>query len=304
MSLFFCKMSWRVLFIENSDYLNLYLDNLKISKGIDETTIPLSDINSIIIDNNNLVISSALISKCMEYNINVVLCDSFHLPSAIIFPYSGNYKASKQLKKQLDWEDDTKNILWKIIVKKKITNQKQILEKNKLSKNAIEILNNYRDNVEEADLTNREGLAAKIYFKELFGKDFIRGNDDPVNAALNYGYSILRSQICRVLVSRGLNPHFGIFHRSETNSFNLADDFIEPFRPIVDSFVFDNITKETVFNREIRISIIEHLTKKIIIDNKIHSITNSTVLMIDSILHFFETGDIDSIKLPNCIVYE
>ena len=121
-------MSWRVLYIEESDYLNLYLDNLKIKKGIDETTVPLSDINSIIVDNNKTNISLSLINKCMEYKVNIITCDIYHLPNGIIIPYSGNYQSALQLRKQIEWKEETKNIIWQYIIKKKILNQAKILE--------------------------------------------------------------------------------------------------------------------------------------------------------------------------------
>ncbi len=297
-------MSWRIIYIESSDYLNLYLDNLKITKGIEKITIPLSDVNSIIIDNHSLVMSASLISKCMEYNINIVICDPFHLPSALIFPYSGNYNSSFQLRKQLEWEENSKMYIWQEIVKAKIKNQKNVMEYFDANPEYISILDKYYQEVELNDKTNREGLAAKIYFRELFGDDFLRKSDDVRNSALNYGYSILRSQICRALVARGLNPHFGIFHRGPSNPFNLADDVIEVFRPIVDQYVLKNLKINDVFTRNIRVELVAQTTKKVMIDGKIHTINNAIIIMVDSIISFFETGNIDEIKFPGVKIYE
>ena len=305
-SLFLYKkiMSWRVIYIESSDYLSLYLDNLRIKKGIDETIIPLSDLNSIVIDNNNIVLSTALINKCMEYKVNIILCDIYHLPNALIIPYSGNYQSTAQLKKQIDWTDDIKNIIWKIIIEKKILNQSMILLKHRRDKKVIDHMTKFSDEVKPGDKTNREGLAAKIYFRELFGKDFIRHADDIVNAGLNYGYSILRSQISRALVARGLNPHLGIFHKGRSNQFNLADDVIEVFRPIIDDYVFINLLESDSFIRDHRLALIELTTEKIKIDGNYQTIVNAMNIMIDSILNAIETGNIDLIKLPEPLVNE
>lgn len=100
------------------------------------------------------------------------------------------------------------------------------------------------ERVLSGDSDNREAVAAALYFPLLFGEGFSRGSDDPRNAALNYGYTILRGGIARNLVMHGLEPCIGIHHRSELNNFNLADDLIEPFRPIVDLYVAQNFSEE------------------------------------------------------------
>ena len=300
----FLHMSWRVLYIEESDYLNLYLDNLKIKKGIDETTVPLSDINSIIVDNNKTNISLSLINKCMEYKVNIITCDIYHLPNGIIIPYSGNYQSALQLRKQIEWKEETKNIIWQYIIKKKILNQAKILE---LKDKDIKVINHmikFSNEVKINDKTNREGIVAKIYFRELFGSDFKRMNDDIINAGLNYGYSILRSQISRELVARGLNLHLGLFHNSITNQFNLADDIIEVYRPIIDSYVYDELKDKLSFLRENRLELIKITTKKVMIAGKKQTITNSMNIMINSILKVIETGDINELVFPDSIIYE
>ena len=280
-------MSWRIVYVEKSDYISSYLDNLKIKKGIDEIKIPFSDINSIIID------------KCVEYKINLVICDYFHLPSSILLPYSGNYQTSLVLFNQLNWKKESKEYIWKEIVKAKIFNQKTVLRLTHKSTEVIDLLEKYINEVEEGDITNREGLAAKAYFRELFGKDFNRNEDNIINASLNYGYSIIRSQICRSLVARGLNPHFGIFHKGISNGFNLADDLIEVYRPIVDIWVYRNINNYDIFNKDIRINLINLTTKKIRYGNSNITIINSINSFINQIIDFFETGIISEIVIPN-----
>ena len=297
MSLFF-YMSWRIVYIEKGDYLNSYLDNLKIKKGIDEIKIPFNDINSIIIDNNYTVMTTGFINKCVEYKINLVICDYYHLPSSILLPYSGNYQTTLILYKQLEWQENEKNYFWKEIIKTKIKNQCKVLKILNKDKNSIQLLERYTNEVEEKDKTNREGLAAKVYFRALFGDTFNRNNDDVINACLNYGYSIFRSQICRNLVARGLNPHFGIFHKGINNEFNLADDLLEIYRPIVDLWVGKNVKQEDIFNREIRLELINLSTKKIQYEQKVTIITSINIL-ITKMFAFFETGNVDDILFPD-----
>ncbi|MGI6325184.1 MAG: type II CRISPR-associated endonuclease Cas1 [Bacilli bacterium] len=297
-------MSWRIVYIESSDYLSLYLDNIKIKNGMDETTIPLSDINSIVIDNNSTAVTVALINKCMEYKINMVMCNLSHLPNAIIIPHDGNYQSAYQLQKQIKWEIETLKYVWNLFVKAKIRNQVSILRVLQRDGEVIKKMLEFMEQVEDGDSGNREGLAAKMYFRELFGDDFKRYADDSINAALNYGYSILRSQIARALVARGLNPQLGIFHRGAGNAFNLADDFIEPLRPIIDKWVYENIKKDQLFNRENRLALIQLTTKKIEYNNRKVTIIMALNILIDNFLDFMDTGDVSKLVFPNVIVYD
>lgn len=297
-------MSWRIVYIEDSDCLNLYLDNLKVRKGKDITTIPLSDINSIVIDNYSTTMTVGLINKCMEYKINLITCNYNHMPYSIITPYSGNYQSTSQLLKQIKWTEEYLAIAWLYFVKAKIKNQIRVLELENKSAETINLLREYMENVMISDSTNREGLAAKVYFRELFGNKFKRFEIDSVNGALDYGYSILRSQISRALVARGLNPHLGIFHRGPGNPFNLADDFIECFRPIVDHWTYKNIKYNLPFNRENRLELLSLMTKKIIYNNQKITIINAINLLIDNYLNFIDTGVVDTLVFPDIKVYD
>lgn len=141
------------------------------------------------------------------------------------------------------------------------------------------------------DSTNREGLAAKMYFRELFGSDFIRFNEDVVNAGLNYGYSIFRSLITSIIVAKGYLPNLGIFHIGKMNYFNLSDDVIEVFRPIVDDYVVNNMMQDIMFKQEHKDALINLTTQKIKIDNKKQTIPNAINIYLDSIFRFLEDDD-------------
>lgn len=277
-------MSWRILYIEEQDYLSLYLDNVRIKKINRDITIPLSDINTIMIDNQQTTLSANLINKCAEYNVSIVTCNHKHLPQAIILPSSGHYRAAAMFREQLCWQGDTLAKLWQKIVQIKIINQANILQETNKSLPVRDRLYKFAAETQLADAGNCEGLAAKMYFRELFGVDFFRDAESPINAALNYGYSIFRSQIARALVAHGLNPHIGIFHRGPNNAFNLADDIIEPFRPIVDRFAYKMMIPGTIFSRDHRLALIALPTKKVVFDGKkitlIFAITNTVQLLI------------------------
>lgn len=142
-----------------------------------------------------------------------------------------------------------------------------------------------------------------MYFRELFGKDFIRFEQDAVNAGLNYGYSILRSQISKVLLSRGLNPSIGIFHKGAENIFNLSDDVIEVFRPIVDNYVFENLIGSAMLTRENRVSLIKLTTKKMLYNNEKHTFFNVLNLYVNNILDVLQLG-IETLVIPEFKNYD
>lgn len=153
------------------------------------------------------------------------------------------------------------------------------------------------------DKSNREGLAAKVYFHELFGLDFRRFDDDIINAGLNYGYAILRSQISKTVIAKGLNPCLGIFHKGYDNPFNLSDDIIEVFRPLIDQYAYRNLRDAIIFTKKNRIELIELTGKDAIINFQKQTIFNVISMFIDKIIYIFETGDIES-YIPVRLIYE
>ena len=286
-------MGWRIVYIENAMSVKLYLDNIKIIKDTNEVTIPLSDIHTLVIDNQMITITVPLINKCSENNINLIICNIEHLPQSIINPYSGNYQYPIMLKKQIEWDEDIKLLLHQKIIKNKILNQSDLLKSLFLNQDVINRIVGYSFEVKPGDFENREGLAAKTYFRELFGKNFKRFEDDPINAGLNYGYSILRSQISKTLIAKGLTPCIGIIHRGAINPFNLSDDIIEVFRPIIDEFVYKFLKETVILTRQNRLDIIKITGNDAYIKSKRQTIFNTISIYIDSIIKVFETNDIN-----------
>ncbi len=285
-------MGWRIIYIENAMSIRLYLDNLKIEKETTEVTIPLSDIHSLIIDNQKVTMTVPLINKCSEYNINLILCSIEHMPQTIIQPYSGNFQSPLMLKKQMEWNSVTKNILHKLIIKNKITNQIDLLKHLNRGVEVITKLNQFAEEVNEGDTLNREGLSAKMYFRNLFGSTFKRFEDDVINIGLNYGYSIFRSQISKTLIAKGLLPCIGIIHIGYNNPFNLSDDIIEVFRPLVDWYVYTHLKEALIFKKEHRLDLIKLSTTDVLIKGTRQTLLNAISIYIDRILDVFETGDI------------
>lgn len=293
-------MGWRVVYIEESQRLSLYLDNLKVLLSDDqEILIPLKDINSLICDNYKMTMTVQLLNQCAENNINVVICGIDHQPKMMMVPHSAHHTMALVLRKQIYWDDEKKKVLHQNIVQAKINNQISVLKSKKINDVRINRIESFITEVEPGDPGNREGLAAKMYFNLLFGSDFIRFGDDPVNAGLNYGYAILRSQISKIIYSKGLNASIGIFHKGPSNMFNLSDDIIEPFRPIIDSFVYDHLRYANEFTNAHRKALIQLTTEKILINNQKHTIFNAMNMMVESILNYFE--DVNGLVFPHVL---
>ena len=200
-------------------------------------TIPIEDIGVIIIDHQQVSITIPLMNALVEGNVQVVVCNDHGMPSAMLQSFEGNNLQGEILRNQIGVGEVLKKQIWKQIVEAKIKNQSALL--NKVGRNGS-ILKTYYQNVKSGDTDNREGIAARIYFSELFGELFVRDRSlSGINLLLNYGYTILRAATARSLVSSGLLPAIGIFHHNRSNAFPLADDIMEPYRPYVDEIVYD-----------------------------------------------------------------
>lgn len=200
-------------------------------------TIPIEDIGVVILENQQVSITIPLMNALVEGNVQVVVCNDHGMPSAMLQRFEGNNLQGEILRTQIGAGEVLKKQMWKQIVEAKIKNQAALL--NKVGRNG-DLLKPYYQNVKSGDTDNREGIAARIYFSELFGELFVRDrNLSGINALLNYGYAILRAATARSLVSSGLLPAIGIFHHNRSNAFPLADDIMEPYRPYVDEIVYD-----------------------------------------------------------------
>lgn len=297
-------MSWRIIYIENSHKVSLYLNNLKIEDGDECYVVPIDDINTVIFNNYKMYMTVQLLCKLSQANVCVIICEKNGLPEMVLNPLSGNYATFRNQELQLNLPEERRAELWKKIVEGKIQNQIAILENKERESKVIEKLCEYKDNVQAADSTNREGLAAKLYFRELFGDAFLREREtqDSTNVALNYGYAIIRAMMARSVAAKGLIPARGIFHKNPYNHFNLVDDFIEVYRPIVDDWVFLNMADE-FFAREKRLQIIEHMSKKVMFDGKKYQVMKSMDVYLDGVVNYMKTGDKADLKIPGALVF-
>jgi len=289
---------WRTIIISGSEKLKVSNKQLVIC-GEQEITIPIEDIYSVVIENRLLSVSIQTITELTGAGVHVLFCDERHLPVSLLLPLNTHYRVLSVLKKQILMNREFKDILWKSIIKAKITNQIRVLEFCGKYGSSIHNLEKYAEEIIEGDLHNREGVAAKVFFREMYGAEFIRMKDDAINAALNYGYAIIRASVSRTLVAYGFNCAIGIHHIGEYNPFNLADDIMEPIRPIVDLWVENNsdsliegLTKE---NRK---GLIGLINRSVTCDNKKTKLRYAIDRYINSFVTCIDKGDVCALKPP------
>lgn len=276
-------MGWRTVVVNKNCKLS-YKNNHLIIRSEDIQMIHLSEINTIIIENGMISITSYLINELINQKIKLIFCDEKHNPAGEVQPYYGSYNTSKKIAQQCEWKRYRKGEAWRQIVRNKIYNQAQVLKR--LEIDGYDKLLKYIDEVEVHDRTNREGHAAKVYFNLLFGKGFSRDDDNSINAALNYGYSILLSIFNREIVNKGYITQLGIQHKNEFNQFNLSCDLMEQFRPLVDECVYKNIQQP--FDKEYKYKIVNILNQTIEINKKEQYVNNAIPIFITSVFNFLE----------------
>ena len=201
-----------------------------------QKSVPIEDIGFVILEHRQIDISLPLLNALSDNNVAVILCGDDFMPNAMLMNLDSNRTQGESFRTQIEASEPLKKGLWKQTVEAKIRNQSALLNKLGLDGDKLKP---YYANVKSGDADNREGIAAKIYWSELFGSGFVRLRDgaEP-NNLLNYGYTLLRAAVARSLMGSGLFPAFGIFHRNRYNAFPLADDIMEPYRPYVDEIVY------------------------------------------------------------------
>ena len=271
-------MGFRIVKISNRAKLETALGYLVV-RNENETRILLDEISILIIENLQTCLTSALLSELMKHKVRVIFCDEKHNPQGELEPYGICYNSPLKIKLQLQWKKETCALVWAEIIKQKILNQSIVLKRCNLKETFL-ILNQYLGDVREDDSTNREGLAAKVYFNSLFGKDFDRRNEyDDRNTYLNYGYSLMHSLVNKEISILGYLNSIGVHHIGSTNHYNLGSDIMEPLRPFVDLVV----KTEKLSNDNFKKRMMTLLTEECYCDGKNMIIQNAVSVYVSSV---------------------
>lgn len=205
-------------------------------KGVEIGRIALDDLESVMLHSPDGVVSNQLLAEFANRNIPVIFCNEKHMPIGIYWGLYGHYQGSRRLNLQVRLSEPKRKQIWQQIIKSKIFNQAMVLKAAKADYMDLEY---FSRTVKSGDSDNREGLAAQAYWPRLFGSDFRRNPElDGLNGFLNYGYAVLRASVTRAIVAVGLHPAFSMFHHNAEDPTPLANDFMEPWRPLVDIAVY------------------------------------------------------------------
>ena len=285
-------MSWRTVVVSSRCKLDTKMGYMVI-RGEEVCRIFLDEIALVILENPAVAMTGCLLSELMERKNKVVFCDDRHMPQGELVPYYGSHDTSRKIRTQIAWDASVKGAAWGEIAAEKIRQQAKLLLDQEHYDEA-QMLQDYVAQMEFEDATNREGHAAKVYFNALWGMEFSRRDDSAVNAALNYGYSILLSAFTREISACGYLTQLGIHHDNVFNRFNLSSDLMEPFRALIDRAVYArNVTElDTACKRYLAAV----LNSQIIIDGSIQTVLTGIGIYVRSVFDALTSGEPGRIK--------
>lgn len=278
-------MGWKIVEIQEANTLKLFLGNLVIYKDQDKITIPISDIDVLLINNYKINVSIQLLNAFSDNNTLVIFCNNKCMPQTYVLPIFGNYNTLKIFNNQLKWNHKFKSNLWVSIIKQKIENQIIFLYRNDFPKERIELISKFKKEIKSYDITNREGHASKVYWNIIYGNDFSRDKDIYINTLLNYGYTVLHGYLSRSIIKKGLDPRISIFHKSFHNHFSLSSDLVEPFRILIDQKVYEIIKKGEGNMIEHKKELVNVFNTKIKINNTMQFVNNAIDIYLDAIVN-------------------
>lgn len=288
-------MGWRIVSVSSVSKLDYKMDYLLVRNQEETKRIHLSEISVLILESTAISMTAYLLRELSRNKINVIFCDEKRCPYGVLAPLYGSHDTSLKYRVQIAWAAEIKAFVWAEIVRAKILGQMATLPEERSAERRL--LMEYTQQIEPGDVTNREGHAAKVYFNALFGMDFSRSLENNINAALNYGYGILLSMFAREIVCNGYCTQLGIFHDNMFNQFNLASDFMEPFRPFIDREVKQ--MDLSAFEHAEKMHIVQILNSQVVIDGKQQYMTNAIKIYCKSLFEALEERDIARIRFPS-----
>lgn len=292
-----------ILNISIGEKIRISQEKLIIETKEEEKEIALKDIKVVIFQNDKATITISTLIKLNENKILIIFCNEKSQPQLQVLDLYSNYKVTERIKEQILWTDKNKKNCFLEIIKNKINHQKELLEyfSKEEAKCLEDIIKKLNKKMKSDEIRAMEGLAARIYFQGLFGSNFKRFEKDIENIGLNYGYTLLRALISKIVIAKGLHPSLGIEHKSILNNFNLADDLIEIFRPMVDYIVYLYISSYEEFQWECKRKLLEVLYQKIKFDGKFYKIESVIEKYIDEIINYMNNNK-KKIIFPNLVI--
>lgn len=283
-----------IIHITNAKLLHISEGRMCIENHDDTTQeIGFVDVSCVVVEKPHCMISASFMLECTSRNIPLIVCDEKYQPVGHVLGLYDSFQMTARLSVQQATSEETKEMLWNGITQQKIRHQMQMLQHIEEAK-GVEQLQVYINNINEGEcnVQNQEAIAARVYFQALFTSTFKRFADDAYNAGLNYGYMVIRALIMTKLVAKGLHPSIGLGHASQQNTFNLADDIIEVFRPMVDYIVYTHPPQSNHLTKEERQRLLLVLTQNVYWDEKPYQLGLCIEYYIDHIIKHMSGEDI------------
>lgn len=282
----------------DGQHLSAYRGFLMVGKDREEIgRIPLDDVAAVIVHAHGVTWSTNLIVALAERGALMVLCGPNHAPVAVCTPLDGHHGQNARIRAQWETGKPLAKQLWREIVVAKIRWQAAVLESRGVPADAFDMLSR---RVRSGDPDNVEAQAARRYWPLLMGEDFRRDREAAgVNGLLNYGYTILRSLVARSVVAAGLHPSVGIHHANRGNAFALADDLIEPFRPLVDALAVQLVARDCPdVTPEAKRAFAGLIAVDLPGENGTTTVSGAATRLAQSLCRCFETGKVSDLLLP------
>lgn len=293
---------WRTVIVNHGEKIIIRNNWLVVYSDDSEHRVPVDDIYALVIDNRSALLSVSVVSTLTQAGAHIYFCNEKHIPVSVAFPLNNHYKPLSVFNNQLAMTEDFKNELWSRIIRAKIGNQAECLKIAGIEHGKVESVSELCGNVLPGDSSNREAVAARKYFKLLFGSTFKRSDEDITNAALDYGYSIIRSSFCKTLTVYGFNCVLGIHHVNQNDPFNLAEDIMEPLRPLVDLWTDENCTELfEELTKENRRGLINLVNVPVLIDGKKMRVRYAIDKYVRSLVSAINENDTELIQIPELI---
>jgi CRISPR-associated protein Cas1 len=263
--------------------------------------VPFEDIAVIVLNHREITLTHPVLSACADYGIGLYSTGDDHQPNGVFMPFLQHSRATRMQRLQLDLDKPTCKRAWARIVQTKIQNQARCMEL--LAVAGADRLASYARRVRSGDTGNMEAQASAYYFPQVFGRSFHRSQNTWANAALDYGYAVMRGACARALVAHGMLPSIGLFHSSEQNAFNLADDLIEPYRPVVDLHVAQNrpAIEDAELQPSEKVSLVGLLNVDVAMPRGQMSVLASIEQAAESLARLYDGGSEQVLELPGLI---
>ena len=281
-------------------HLSAKLEQLRIQPFDEDVgaarSIPCEDVGVILVDQPQTTYSHSALQTLMRHGATLVVCGKDHLPAGMLLPIQNHTEQVPRIHDQIAVTQPVKKRLWQQLVKAKITAQASNLNSDSPARRKLDVL---CEQVKSGDPSNHEAQAAKVYWSAwLNGMDkppeFRRNPDgkDPINGMLNYGYAVLRAAVARALVAAGLVPALGIHHQNRSNAFCLADDLVEPFRPLVDRTVRQQVRDNHLnLDQQTKASLLSLLVSPVLLEHQSSPLMVSLHRMTASLLRCYQKAD-------------